>query len=116
METIPPAGLAPTQPPPPRHRAKRALRLAVLACLIAAVAARWHIVAQPGQMVVSVGDEARLGTVFRRLLFLVSVGLQLLSVSDATKALKAAPKAAALTLLLAVGWLAGLVWLGLTHG
>ncbi len=112
MATIPPAGLAPTIPPPPKHRAKRAVMLALVGVLLLAIALVWRLLSQPDTANLFVYDnDAQVGGVFRRLLYGLSAGATFASVAYSVNSLKHARLMSVVALTLATAWLGAIVWL-----
>jgi len=108
MYTIPPSGVHPTMPPPPAHRAKRAVGFAVagLALLVGAIAASRSV--RPDSAQVFVGqNDSELASALARLLFGASGASQFAGILYAFLSFQRAKKTSALALSVA------LVWVGL---
>jgi len=111
MATIPPAGLAPTIPPPPQHRAKRAVILALVGVVLLAIALVWRLLNQPDSATLFVYDnDAQVGGVFRRLLYGLSAGATFAAVAYSVNSLKHARLMSLAALALSTLWLGAIVW------
>ena len=109
--TIPPSGLAPTVPPPPESRARRAILLAVVALALLAIALVWRAKAQADvSNVFAYDNDAELGTFVRRVMFGLSVALTIAAAAYASGSFKHARRPATVAFVLTGVWLAGVVW------
>lgn len=107
MYTIPPAGVHPTMPPPPAHRAKRALGFAVagVALLLGAVAASRSV--RPDAARVFAGsNDFELAAALAKLLFGASGTAQFVGVLYAFLSFRRARNTSSLALTVATGWVA----------
>lgn len=109
--TIPPSGLAPTIPPPPKSRARRAVLLAAVGIALLAIALLWRAKAQADvSSVFAYDNDAELGTFVRRVMFGFSGALTIAATAYATGSFKHARGPATVALVLAVAWLGSVVW------
>lgn len=109
MYTIPPAGVHPTMPPPPAHRAKRALGFAVAGLLLLVVALLGSRSVRPDSAQVFTGrNDFEMGMVLARVLFGASGAAQFTGVVYAFLSFERARRTSAAAFAVALAW-AGLV-------
>src|SRR2546430_1647328 len=111
MHSIPPAGIHPTMPPPPAHRAKRAVGFsaASLALLAAAVAVSLSL-RQEASRVFSGGNDYEIGAHAAKLLLALSGAAQLASVVYVVLSFRWAKTAATAAMALSAAWLGVIAW------
>jgi len=108
--TIPPSGLAPTVPPPPGSRARRAVQFASIGLALLAAALIWRHQSQPDAATFFAYDnDAELGSFVRRVMFGVSGGLHIAAVAIAARSLKLARAPSLVALVLSGIWFAAVV-------
>ncbi len=111
METIPPAGLAPTLPPPAPHRARRAVQLAAVGLALLLGAVLWRMdPSAPGAHLFAYDDDQRIGAFAQRLMFGVSFVVTAAGAVQAVAAWRLARGAAAIALALVAAWAAVCGW------
>ena len=116
MTTLPPSGLAPTLPPAPWERARRALwfALAAVALLMCAVGALQLAHAQSARLFAHDNDSAA-ALLFARVAFGFSLAVQIAALNDvaATWKWRQQRSTAGAAIAVAAAWLAGVCWLTL---
>jgi hypothetical protein len=105
VSTLPPSGLAPTLPPPPPIRARRAAWFSALstALLAASVACTWRA-QNDAALVFAYRDDAVVFGVLARVMAAGSLAFLIATLSDASQA-RARSLATWTAVLLAGGWL-----------
>jgi hypothetical protein len=110
MATIPPAGMAPSLPPTPARRARRAFGLALAGLGLFGLALWWALVAHAPSELAREQGIPDFAAFARRLLFVVSAALHIAAVGSAWKARREERALAVAALGLSACWLGGVVW------
>ncbi len=108
--TIPPAGIAPTMPPPPPTRARRSILFALTGCVLLALAVAWQNASQPAPGVFVADSTDDLGALGRRVLFMTSAIAHGIALPGAYAALSFNRGKAVVSILLSAAWLVGLLY------
>jgi hypothetical protein len=109
--TIPPAGVHPTMPPPPAHRAKHALGFTLAGVLLLALAVVTSRSARAESATVFEGrNDHELASTLARLLFGASGVAEFLGVAYAWSSLRLARRRSLAALGLAVVWSGAVGW------
>ncbi len=111
MDTIPPAGVHLTMPPPPAHRAKRAIAFAAAGVVLLAAAVAVSLSLRPDMSQVFSGtNDFEIGAAASRILFGLSGAAQITGVVYAVISFRRAKAMSALALVLAAAWIAAIAW------
>lgn len=111
MHSIPPAGIHPTMPPPPAHRAKRAVAFALLGLVLLAAAVGASLSLRPDfARVFSGRNDFELGAAGSRILFGLSGAAQIAGVAYAFLSFRHARAMSSVAFVLAAGWIGVIAW------
>jgi hypothetical protein len=111
MDTIPPAGVQPTMPPPPAHRARHALGFttAGLVLLLAAVAVTRTAEPNAAQVFTGRNDSEVLGSL-AKVLFGASGTTEFIGILHAFLSFRRARTRSSIAFAVAAGWVSVVAW------
>jgi hypothetical protein len=111
MHSIPPAGIHPTMPPPPAHRAKRAIGFALAGLVLLGLAVAASLSLRPDAAQVFSGrNDYEIGAATSRLLFGLSGAAQLAGIVYAAISFRQARGMSSLAFAIAASWIGVIAW------